>query len=397
MLRALRSPRIGLLRERARRLRAIACGAGLLLAAGGAQAQSEGPAEREQTRATMQKIFESIRVLLPLSVNDDAFAAPENRATVEQALAALHDNADALAAHARTDDPARRYLGASLAADARQALERYRAAHYDGAAFQIQQTTENCVACHTKLRSPGDSPAAKHFVDRTALAKRPLAERARLEVATRQFADAAKTYEKLLASREIHPGELLTPLSDYLILEVRVRGEFDRARKTLDAFAKRPDLWRNLRADVVQWSRSLRELAPLRDRPPDLAAARELIEKARQLQRYPADRSSFVHYLVASSLLQRYVELPPPTDRDAAEAYYLLGLCETHVGDDYWVSQADLYLETAIRLAPKEPFAEEAYVLLEEETLVGYTGSGGPHLPESVAKHLEELRELIDD
>jgi hypothetical protein len=103
-----------------------------------------------------------------------------------------------------------------------------------------------------------------------------------------------------------------------------------------------------------------------------------------------------VHYLVASSLLQRFVDLPPPSDRDTAEAYYLLGLCETHIGDETWVSEADLYLESAIRIAPDAPFAEDAFALLEEETLAGYTGSGGPHLPEPVAEHLEELRELVD-
>ena len=74
----------------------------------------------------------------------------------------------------------------------------------------------------------------------------------------------------------------------------------------------------------------------------------------------------------------------------------VLGICETHLGEDYWVSQADLYFETAIRLAPKEPFAEEAYVLLEEQTLIAYTGNSGEALPPGVAEHLETLRKLID-
>lgn len=378
----------------------------LLLWAFAAAAQSPTPAptgapdaktaEREATRATMRDIFESIRVLLPLSVRTDAFAAPENRATVERALVALEQNADALAEHARSDDPARRLLGGSLSTDAGQALLLYRSDQFEEAAFQVQQTTENCVACHTKLRGVGNTPVARHFVDKSALRGLPLAERARLEVATRQFDEAATSYEKLLASPKIHAGDLLGPLSDYLTLMVRVENDYERARKTLDRFAKRPDLWRHLRSDVEQWSRALRELEPYRDLPPDLASARSLIDRARQLQVVPADRGGWIHYLVASSLLQRYLALPPPTTRDAAETYYLLGLCETHIGDRQWISQADLYLESAIRLAPKEPFAAEAYVLLEEDTLVGYTGSSGANLPDSVAKHLEELRVLVD-
>jgi tetratricopeptide (TPR) repeat protein len=371
------------------------------LVASAALAAGETPpvaaeAARTQTRATMREIFESIRVLLPLSVDESRFSAPENRATIEAALEALRANAGALAEHARRNDPTQRGLGDSLSADAGLALLRYRAGRYDVAAFQIRQTTENCVACHTQLRSPGDSPLAKHFVDRTALAKLPLAERARLEVATRQFDEAADSYEKLLATGSIHAGELLDPLVDYLTLQVRVRGDYGGARRTLERFGRRPDLWRQLQSDVAQWVRALRELAPWKDLAPDLAAARDLIERARALQQFPADRRALVHYLVASSLLQRYVALPPPTDRDSAEAYYLLGLCETHIGDETWVSEADLYLESAIRIAPDAPFAEDAFALLEEETLAGYTGSGGPHLPEPVAERLEELRELVD-
>lgn len=370
----------------------------VLLGSSAVEAQTPAPAatDREATRATMRGIFESIRVLLPLSVRPDAYAAPENRATIEQALVALEQNAGALAGHARSDDPARRYLGGSLSTDAGQALLLYRSGQFEESAFQVQQTTENCVACHTKMRGMGNTPVARHFVDKSTLASLPLAERARLEVATRQFDEAASSYEKLLASPKVHAGDLLGPLSDYLTLMVRVENDYERARKTLDRFARRPDLWRHLRNDVEHWSRALRELAPYRDLPPDLAGARSLIERARQLQTVPADRGGWIHYLVASSLLQRFLELPPPTQRDAAEAYYLLGLCETHIGDRQWVSQAGLYLESAIRLAPKEPFAAEAYVLLEEDTIVGYTGSSGSNLPDSVAKHLEELRALVD-
>jgi len=373
---------------------AVALGIALVSLAAPARAAD---AEQEATRATMRKIFESIRVLLPLSASEDKFAAPENRATIEQALTALADNASTLAAHARATDPARLYLGGSLEHDAREALDRYRAAHYEGAAFQIQQATENCVACHTKLRSPGDSPAAKHFVDSSSLANLPLAERARLEVATRQFDEAVVSYEKLLASPKVPPSELLTPLIQYLTLEVRVKGDFERPAKTLARFAKRPDLWRHLRVDVEEWMRALRELAPLGSGTPDLATARDLIERARGIAKVPADYGPLVHYLVASSVLQRFLAGPtPPSDRDAAEAYYLLGLAETHIGDTYWVSQADIYLESSIRLAPKEPFAEDAYLVLEEETVASYTGSQGEQLPASVAKHLETLRALVD-
>ena len=55
-----------------------------------------------------------------------------------------------------------------------------------------------------------------------------------------------------------------------------------------------------------------------------------------------------------------------------------------------------MYLETAIRLAPREPSALDAYLVLEEATVASYTGSQGEQLPASIAEHLEELRALVD-
>ena len=111
----------------------------------------------------------------------------------------------------------------------------------------------------------------------------------------------------------------------------------------------------------------------------------------------PTDRAALVHYVVASTILHRYIESHPIGGPDIAEAYYLLGLTESRVGRAYWVSQADFFLETAIRMAPKQPFAEQAYALLEEETILEWSGSSGIHLPANVEQRLSELRELIDE
>jgi hypothetical protein len=178
---------------------------------------------------------------------------------------------------------------------------------------------------------------------------------------------------------------LLTPLVDYLIVEVRVKGEFERAAKTLARFAKRPDLWRHLRSDVDEWIHALRELRPLASSAPDLAKARELIERARSIAKVPADSGPLVHYLVASSVLQRFLATtPPPTNRDAAGAYcsgspgtrrrHLLGFAGRHAGDR----------------DPAAGAVGAGGLVLEEET-VAIHGSTGRTAP-SVAGHLRAAR-----
>ncbi len=148
---------------------------------------------------------------------------------------------------------------------------------------------------------------------------------------------------------------------------------------------------------MERWVADLKELAD-RDLPrADLATAKLLLDEARAMISFPADRSALVHYIVASSMLHRYVEAHAgDDDRNLAEAYYHLGLIESRIGRDYWVSQTGAFLESSIRLAPREPFAEQAYALLEEEIILGYSGSDGIHVPEDLERNLAELKQLVD-
>jgi hypothetical protein len=116
---------------------------------------------------------------------------------------------------------------------------------------------------------------------------------------------------------------------------------------------------------------------------------------ASQLRRFPADRAGLVHDLVASGLLHRAVSAAGKPTTDSAEAYYLLGVTELRIGSSQWLTEPEAYLEAAIRAAPGSPPARRAYVVLEESTLLGYTGSGGEgELPPEVASWLTELRGL---
>src|SRR5690606_11383843 len=188
---------------------------------------------------------------------------------------------------------------------------------------------------------------------------------------------------------------LIGPITDYLIVAVRVKHDLERPIPVLEELAARDDLWVQLRDDVRQWIADLRSLGDTLEQPPRLATARRLMQDARNLAPFAPDQRGLVRFLVASALLHQLLENEPANDAEAAEAWYLLGVCELRVGDTFWLSQADWYLETAIRTAPKSPAAEAAYALLEAETIQSYTGSGGTHVPPSVAAHLAELRELM--
>jgi len=351
--------------------------------------------EREPTRKAMRVIFGQLQIALPIAVDIEAFRDPAQAGKIRSALQTLAEAAHGLDEHGKGFDAGGRYLARSLERDARRALQHFEERKYDSAAFFIGQLSESCIGCHSRLPSPGDAPLARGFAARADVTRLDPLERARLEIATRQFGDALKTLESAFESRELAPYELLGPLTDYLTLCVRVVQDPARPVPVLKRLAQREDLWLALRSDVEAWTRFLPELAA-RDLSGDpVEQARKLIEEGRQLILFPSDRRALVHYVFASKLLHGYVATHREPGPALARAYYLLGVAESRIGPNFWISQSEFYLETAVRMAPGSDIGREAYALLEEETLAGYTGSGGLQLPDDVEDHLRELRELL--
>jgi tetratricopeptide (TPR) repeat protein len=383
----------------ARRSAIVFLGLGLIttgiVACGESLEEKQARAEAEKTRALMREIFASVAVVLPASVEPGEFRDPANRATIAAALGELAANAEELDRHTGGGGGAREYLAQSIARDARDVERVYAAGQYGRAAFMVQQITENCIGCHTRLPVNVDSPVAQGFVDETLFAELPLEPRASLQMATRRFDDARLTLEQLIASDE-HAALLLNALTDYLVLNLRVKGDFERPVPVLEAFATRDDAWPTLRRAARGWAAALPELAPAVASEPDLATARRILEQGKTLSPVERDHMPLVHWVAASSVLERFIERGDAAPAELGEAYYLLGLIEARVGRQYWVTPAPFLLETSIRLAPGEEFAEEAYAILETQLLAAWEGTDFEELPPEETERLRELRGLMD-
>jgi mono/diheme cytochrome c family protein len=355
----------------------------------------DAPASPEEIRTTMGEIFSAVRVLLPLSLSEQGFDESENEVRVRGALAVLDSSAAELSRHGASKDVAFAHLARSLAIDARDIRLRYDAGHRDQARYLIQELTETCAACHSRLPS-GSAPLSAEFISGVAVVELPLEQRAQLAFATRQFDVALETYEEMLTSRQIRANDLHLGghLVDYLELLIRVRRDRDRAADVLAQFGRRDDLSPALADEVKNWSSALASLPAAKPRGSEIAVARQLAtQPAGPLNWEGADR--LIENLEASSLLHRALEGGlPRTER--AEAYYLLGLIETRIGRSYWRSEAEAYLETAIRMAPGEPVAADAYSLLEEFLVSGFTGSAGTQIPPDIDQKLDALRRIAE-
>ncbi|HEX2485437.1 MAG TPA: hypothetical protein VHQ66_09060 [Myxococcota bacterium] len=373
---------------------AAAAAAALLAAACAWLVPGAHGSEPGATGSAMAEIVAALRVALPLSLSASRFEDPANRRALDASLGALREGAQELESHGRSQDASFAYLSRSLARDAEDIKRRFDAGRLDESRFLLGALVEDCVGCHSRLPSAEDSGLGADLyrqVDTTALS--PL-ERARLEVATRQFEAALERYEALLAAPDASPAELDVEgvIADYLTVAIRVKQDLPRARATLAKLAARRDVPSYLATLLRGWVAACESLAGSLDAADPLAEAVRVAERGAKLERFPRDRAAFVHELVASSLLLRHVAAHPDPSLENAQAYFLLGVAELSSGRSLWLSAAQDYLETAIRMAPGSDWAKRAYVVLEEETLADYSGSGGVHVPPDVRESLRELQ-----
>ena len=350
------------------------------------------------TRATMQGIFSSLQSAFILSLNLDDYRAPTTRKEVQAALDALAANAIDLEAHGQPLSHSYDFLRSSLAADAQEARRRYKAGEYESSQFVLHQITENCFACHSRLPSARKFDLGAGFISKAQLEALPLEARVKLAVATRQFSTALATCEMIFRSSEIPAGdiELLGAFEDYLKIMIRVESDYGRAISALEQFSKGPDVPAYLQSQVEAWIESLRALGREKADKVGFARAKQLIEKGQLQNRFPADRRGLVYFVAASGILHHHVRQKSERESDLAEPYYLLGVAESYIGNSFWISETEFFLETAIRLAPGSPVAKQAYAFLQDFTIRGFAGSGGEDLPEDLQASLAALRDLSE-
>jgi hypothetical protein len=127
-----------------------------------------------------------------------------------------------------------------------------------------------------------------------------------------------------------------------------------------------------------------------------LKSLKDLLAMAERDQSFQYGDERLVYYIAATSIGYRLLNNTKLKPRERSELYYLVGYSEAYVTESLWVSEFDTYLEESIRLAADAPWAKDAYRLLEDEYVMGFTGSSGTHVPEDIKSKLKELRKIIN-
>jgi len=377
-----------------RRMRAFAAGA----LAAGLLALPVRAEETEDTRALMREIFAAFATLVQHADDPAGFASLAEREEIVRSLQALERNATRLEAHTGSLSAAHRPVGRSLTDDVRRALDQFVIGHYESARFLSGQLVENCFACHSKLPSGQGFELGAELLEAEAVASLPPERRALLAVSARQFDTALALHEAYMADRHHSAVEisLSGAFQSYLKVALRVVDDRDRALATLASFRERTDLPLYLEAEIDGWVETLRTVDAGAGPGRLLERARDQIDAGRLRTSYPGDRRGLVNFVLASRWLHQHLAGPSLGRDERAETLLWLGLCEVHISTSLWVSEAEWFLDSAIRAAPETEHARTAYATLEGVYLEGYSGSAGTHLPPEIERRLASLRELVE-
>lgn len=355
--------------------------------------------ETSEAQTSMRGIFFTLTMVYTYSLDAEAFEDPANQMQIQSALQALVANATELERHGGGLNPSYGYYRRSLARDAEDAMSRYNQGQYMGSRFVISKMTENCISCHTKLPSQQEFDLGQEFVNKKTIKKLKPEERIQIELAMRQFDAALMTYEELFANPEMTPENLalLAAFEGYLRLCIGALDNPGRAIETLTKYTGRADVPDPFKSLVKGWIAELKSVNLQETQGSELAVSKKLIEDAEANRKHPSDRSRLVDYIVASTLLHRYIETAPSVATDAATAFYLMGVAEARISRSYWVSETDFLLEQAIRAAPKSDVAKQAYSFLSEYTISGHVETSAREVSPELRADLEELRKLIEE
>jgi hypothetical protein len=362
-----------------------------------ANAASDPSKSQADTRAIMAQIFSSLTSVLPLSMDGKEFSNPKNRDKILSDLRKMRDGTSSLVDHTKRFEGSYGFIAKSMSRDIKDIYHWYEKGAISESRYLLQQVTENCVSCHMKLPDPGHAPKMDHFFKDVSVARLSAPEKARLQIALRQFDDALSTWEEMFRTWP-KPSELfaMDTLPEYLKVVIRVKGDMKRALTTLNGLVKRNDLPKFMHREITSWQSSLSRLSgEMTKSGQELARAEKIIQNARRTMEYPMDRSGLVDYITASALLNRFMSSKAIKADQTSQGYYLLGVTEALIGRSTWLTQTDYYFEASVRAAPKSASASRAFDALEQQILMEYSGSGGTNIPEDVQANLEELRGLV--
>jgi hypothetical protein len=371
---------------------------------GGSASASDTPRKAAQPSdwsAKMQEMYKTLAEILGDVVSDRRFNDPANFKKIEKnakKLSELSHDINKKGIIAPDADPTLQMLSGLFSDETNRAYQELKQGHRPYARNLLQSLSGYCIACHTRNQS---GPQFSTLPIEPSKDMTDSFERAEFFAASRQFDRAYSELKKLAHDSSFAASRPLAwekAVNHALVMAVRTQRDPARALDIINAIQDNPGAAYFLKLNAAQWKKSLKEWQDEANRTPKteeglFAEATRLIAKARELQKYPVDRSGDIYYLRASAVIHELLQVAPNGDR-APEALMLAGMSYEVLSPLKLNDLHELYYAACIRKAPHTPMAEICYGRYQESLHAGYTGSGGTEIPADIKKRMTQLEDL---
>ena len=340
------------------------------------------------TKASMRNIFTSYRELQGYLVKSDRFFDPANSEQIQKLLSEIRtgfhsaENLD----KKYTQQPGFLTNISIMTDTLKQVSKDMETSPTDYDLLRLRAISQNCFSCHSSYKPESSFEATiPPEINKDLLAK------ANYLAATRQFEAARKAYIEAAQSAEGEKSPI-QPLRQWLVLETRIYDEPSSAITELERFIKtRKKLREFERGEIQSWIDGLHRWKRDAIALPPVKKAEFLLRQTISSPEPAYARTPEVEVLRASGILHRAFADNSITSKDRGQALYILGLSYSKLPLFFPDELPEFYLEACVRENPNTTVARSAYNLFKEIITLGYTGSGGTHIPGDILAKIDEL------
>jgi|GEM_PF-1145596 hypothetical protein len=348
------------------------------------------------TRKLMGEFLNELIFLKKFFVSEEKFVDPKNSKEIEAHLRKFSDLAKT-ASHDRT-------LGQENFKFSRLVLQQqiveveraFRLGNKSYARWQLGTTVGVCMNCHTQM--PTRSARFGEFGN-TQLFSSDF-DRAEFLFTIKAFDQALPIYQKLLQSSATPAAQKETALQRELVYYVRVKESPEQALSLLRTQGQDKSLPEYLKKNIAAWMTELAALSKEKKLDPKKTSGKEISAYAQKhLQKWnkemdQASEPKLINDLRVSGVLYQYLQ-SHPSSQETPEVLYWLALSERPLSHQFFYSLSDLFLLECMIKYPQAAVAEKCYQEYETQTVSGYTGSSGTHLPKEVREELNRLKKWV--
>ncbi len=352
-------------------------------------------------RVRMQGLYQTLSELLTDITSDRRFNDPKNKAKIlnnAEKLASLSHELSSKVVTAPDSDPTLKIVNGLLAQETKDAVAALKSGNREYARTVLRTVPSYCVSCHTRNTS------GAHFKE---LALEPIGpaltrfERGEFFAATRQFQRALAEFNGIIEdpkAPEADHWEWRRAIESSLMIAVRAERSPALAEKIVDNILKAKNAPQYLLLDAKAWKKSITEWkaeAPNPSKTEDSlrSEAMRLMAKAKETQQFMMDRSADILYLRSSAVIHDLLQVAQDP-KVLADAFFMAGMSYEVLNPLKRENLHQNYYEACVRKLPHTEIAQFCYRRYEENVILGYTGSGGTSVPESVKERMNRLESL---